>query len=77
LVADPVAFIKIDVEDGEIEVLNGARRILATHRPTLLVEVQDHNISKFLDFALELGLRIVQVFPDEGYANYMLVSEEC
>ena len=75
LVEGPVDFIKIDVEDTEIAVLSGARRILAESDPILLIEVQDHNITAFLGIVMELGYRIVQVFPDEGYANYVLRRE--
>jgi FkbM family methyltransferase len=33
-------FLKIDVEGHELEVLEGARRTLETHRPTILVECE-------------------------------------
>ncbi len=36
-----VAFIKCDVEGHELEVLEGARKTLLHHRPTLLIEVND------------------------------------
>ena len=39
---DHIDFIKLDVEGGEIEVLNGAERLfLRRSRPVILVEVQD------------------------------------
>ena len=38
---DRVDFIKCDVEGHEIEVLDGARRTLLHHRPTLLIEVNE------------------------------------
>ena len=34
-----VSFIKIDVEGWEVEVLKSAQKILATHKPDLLIEV--------------------------------------
>jgi FkbM family methyltransferase len=36
------AVIKIDVEGGELDVLRGARRTIAEHRPAVLVEVSEH-----------------------------------
>ena len=38
-----VAFIKIDVEGFEIEVIEGARATLARERPVLLVEIDAHH----------------------------------
>jgi len=37
----PPSFVKIDVEGGEVEVLKGARTLLAEVGPTLLIEVHD------------------------------------
>jgi FkbM family methyltransferase len=37
-----IDFIKVDVEGFEHHVLQGARRILETHRPILMVEIQAH-----------------------------------
>ena len=34
-----VSFIKIDVEGSEMDVINGARRLLAKQRPALIVEI--------------------------------------
>lgn len=41
-----VGFIKIDVEGAEVEVLEGASRLLMADRPQLLIEVHDrtHNL---------------------------------
>lgn len=51
----PVAFVKIDVEGHEFEVLRGASRILASDRPTLLIESRGENAP--LQFLTELGFR--------------------
>lgn len=39
--------IKIDVEGGEYEVLQGATRILKSQQPTLLIEIHPHLIGQF------------------------------
>ncbi len=38
-----VSFIKIDVEGHELEVLRGASKLIAKHRPVVLTEVRDAN----------------------------------
>ena len=42
-IAEPIGFIKIDVEGHEAQVLRGALGTIATHRPVLLVEVEAHD----------------------------------
>jgi FkbM family methyltransferase len=37
----PIAFCKIDVEGGELSVLEGAERLLSASRPTLLLEADE------------------------------------
>jgi FkbM family methyltransferase len=75
LISEPVDFIKIDVEDMEVAVLKGARRIFTQLKPTALVEVQDENITAFLAIIEELGYRVERIFADHGYANYLIMPE--
>ena len=37
----PISLIKIDVEGGELNVLRGAEKTIAQHRPVILCEVED------------------------------------
>lgn len=54
--------IKIDVEGNELEVLRGARRLLATCRPTLLIEVNNPSIYRgVVAFAAELNFALLEV----------------
>jgi len=71
-----VDFIKIDVESMELDVLNGARRLIERDPPVLLVEVEDTNIPPFLALIENLGYRVNRVFADEGYANYLIAPEQ-
>jgi len=70
-----VDLIKIDVESMELDVLNGARRLIERETPVLLVEVEDANITPFLALIDNLGYRVERVFADEGYANYLVVPD--
>lgn len=42
-IADPIGFIKIDVEGHEAQVLKGALETIDAHRPVLMVEVEAHD----------------------------------
>ncbi len=65
-----VSVVKIDIEGGELAVLDGARELLATQRPVLLVEERDAAVATFLR---ELGY--VRATPS-GFArgNALFVS---
>lgn len=43
LLIEPVGFIKIDVEGHEQAVLEGAHRLLAAHKPSILVEAEERH----------------------------------
>lgn len=68
----PLGLIKIDVEGMEIEVLDGARETIARHRPLLMIEVRDNAHRIFLNKIAEIGYRVTEIFPDYGYANYLV-----
>lgn len=46
IVTEPVDFLKIDVEGAEIDVLEGAPRILAEDRPILMIEFRATNLER-------------------------------
>ncbi len=68
-----VDLIKIDVEHMELDVLRGARKLIDRSKPILFVEVTDANITPFLSLIGELDYRIGDIYPDQGYANYIAV----
>ena len=53
-------FIKIDVEGMELEVLEGARTLLETYSPTLLIEWIKSGIEPIANFLTPLGYTVTQ-----------------
>jgi FkbM family methyltransferase len=59
-------FVKIDVEGGELRVLQGGQHAIETFRPTLLVEIEDRHAERFENS----GLDVATWLTDRGYAMY-------
>jgi FkbM family methyltransferase len=62
---EPIAFIKIDVEGAEFDVLRGAQECLTRHHPVVVFEYSGEEIPEygvrngdFYDYVSELGLEI-------------------
>lgn len=56
-------FVKIDVEGAELHVLRGGDTTITTHRPTVMVEIEDRHLERF-------GVtpaQIVEWFRSHGY----------
>ena len=60
-----VGFIKIDVEGHELAVLTGAKKTLAEHKPTLMIELEERHTG------FEIRELIDQV-EQYGYSGYFL-----
>ncbi|MEX2628122.1 MAG: FkbM family methyltransferase [Ilumatobacteraceae bacterium] len=43
----PIAFIKCDIEGGELDALRGAERILTTDRPIVMCEIEERHVRRF------------------------------
>lgn len=54
----PVGFVKVDVEGGEVEVLEGARETLTRWRPAVLVECHDALVGRPLEE------RVIEILRD-------------
>ena len=58
----PISFIKCDVQDHEVRVLQGGERVLQEHRPMLLLECMPNcwdELSSYLDSIGYLGTHVV------------------
>jgi FkbM family methyltransferase len=74
LIADePVAFLKIDTEGLEMQVLAGLRETIMRHRPAIFVEVEDRNIPAFEALCTELGYRTEKTYKRYAVNTNFLV----
>lgn len=66
------AFIKIDVEGSEVAVLRGARRILAEHKPLLVIEHGDDSpgAPRTRELHRELTRAGLRIFDIDGGGPY-------
>lgn len=68
-----VDWVKIDVEGGELGVLQGGRELLRVHQPNLLIE--DH--SRIYKWVAERNstVEILQLLHEHGYDSQLIVEE--
>lgn len=67
--------IKIDVEGMEIDVLAGLEQTVATHRPVMLVEVDNRNEAAFLDWVGAHDYSVAQIFIRyKTNKNYLITA---
>ena len=64
-------FIKIDVEGAEYDVLQGARKTIARHRPTLMLEI-NHDSMQAANTTLE---DYQELLGELGYARFRKLSD--
>ena len=69
----PPTLVKIDVEGGECEVLQGGETLFATHRPSLIVEVHHQQAYEWLGGWLEkLRYSPEWKIPKENFPRYLI-----
>ena len=63
----------------EIDVIEGARALITRCQPVLLIEAQDENCVALFAILNNLDYRVENVFPDQGYANYLVLpnNKDC
>ena len=68
VVEQNVAFVKIDVEGHELNVLNGATGLIERCQPVFLVEAEDRHRE-------DATLSVFEFFADKGYRGYFLKDD--
>ena len=64
-----IGLLKITVEGHEFEVLQGARRIIRTHRPNILFECEEINHPRVFRFMNDIEYHMTRV---NGYPTLFL-----
>ena len=70
--ANGVAFLKIDIEGGELDMLQGATRTLTIARPIVSFECGAASFLGYHDRPEE----IFEIFEERGYAVYSILGEQ-
>lgn len=72
LITEPVGLLKLDVQGLEIDVLQGAMRILTTDKPDVFIEVSKENIKGFNQFLASVNYRILKYFDHGRFVNFYI-----
>ncbi|MCM2502750.1 FkbM family methyltransferase [Aureimonas altamirensis] len=73
LLTGPVDFLKIDVEAMEMDVLSGARGVIARNRPAIFIEVAEATADAFRIWLGENDYGVERVFSDKGHTNLLVL----
>jgi hypothetical protein len=65
IICDAVAFIKIDVEHHEYDVLDGARNTIDKYKPVICIESFDK--SRLEEYAKDMGYTQIFELPESNY----------
>lgn len=67
--------IKIDVQGNELSVLQGARQLIARHRPLIVFEHEDTNFGS-VDEAIAARQGLRKFFADVGYNTFYVTRQD-
>ncbi|MEB3342197.1 FkbM family methyltransferase [Okeania sp.] len=70
LINEKVDFIKVDIQGLEIDALAGAKNLISSYQPDMLVEVAKNNIKDFRNFLEEVKYQTVKAFDRGRYVNF-------
>ena len=67
-----IDFIKIDVENMELDVLEGAKGLIKRNNPLILIEVMNANVDNFKEFLTEINYKIIKTFKNVNASNFFI-----
>ena len=77
-IAEPVSFMKVDVQGGDLHAMRGAMKTIAKHRMPIVFEYEYQfeaelklSFQEYVDFVAEIGYRFESVING---SNYLVVS---
>lgn len=62
-----ISLIKLDVEGAEYDVIQGARNLLLSHKPTIIIEIWKENLEKVLRLLESLNFKLEKHLGDDDY----------
>ncbi len=72
LISEKVDFIKVDVQGKEIDALAGAKNLISSYQPDMLVEVAKNHIKDFRKFLEAVRYQTVKAFDRGRYVNFYI-----
>lgn len=72
LVQGPVDFLKIDVDGGELGLLEGAASVIETHRPAVMIETTPATHDPVIAWFTARQYKVLRVFDRGDYRNVVL-----
>ncbi len=72
LISEKVDFIKVDVQGTEIDALVGAKNLISSYQPDMLVEVAKNHIKDFRKFLEAVRYQNIKAFDHGRYVNFYI-----
>lgn len=75
IIKEPIDFIKIDVEEMEMDSLKSASKLVKKYSPKILIEVTRKFIPEFLEYTKLIGYKSIHQVDYNGYVNYFIEKD--
>jgi len=75
IINEPVDFIKIDVENMEIDVLTGSKGLIQKYNPLILVEVMRDNFNEFYNYLYDIDYVVEKEFQNTYASNFFITPK--